>query len=283
MSKCSATIVHMSRLMKLLRKSPSFDADETSPANIRRRLIHIEQKIDDLLSRVNGSGSRDHPDQAFGRESFAQHGEDMIVMNILHALGIARPTYLDIGAHHPVNISNTALLYKLGGRGVNVEANPDLIGAFHEQRPEDTNLNVGVGAKPGTMPFYRIDNWSGRNSFDRATVDAFVRSNPDFALNDTISVDVVTPREIVETWFHDRPLNFLSLDVEGRDLEILEVFPFDIARPDIICVEVLSGDGTDLSAEMSRVLAGQDYCAVSKTVGNIIYVQKDKRDVVLPR
>lgn len=273
----------MSKLMKLLRKRPPPGPDESAAEDMRRRLVHIEAKIDDLLSRVNGSAASDHPDQAFGHVSFAQHGEDMIVMNILHALGIVRPTYLDIGAHHPVNISNTALLYKLGGRGVNVEANPDLMEAFHQHRPDDINVNVGVGAKAGTMPFYRIDSRSGRNSFDKATVEAFVKANPGFSLSDTISVEVVTPRDIVEAWFSDRPLNFLSLDVEGRDLEIVEAFPFDLVRPDIICVEVVSGDGADLSVKMSQVLAGQDYCPVSKTIGNIIYVQKGMRDIVLPR
>jgi hypothetical protein len=33
--------------------------------------------------------------------SFAQNGEDLIVWHALHGLGITRPRYLDIGAHHP--------------------------------------------------------------------------------------------------------------------------------------------------------------------------------------
>ena len=34
-------------------------------------------------------------------------------------------------------------------------------------RPEDSNLQVGVGDEPGFMNFYLIDKYSGRNSFSK--------------------------------------------------------------------------------------------------------------------
>ena len=100
-----------------------------------------------------------------------------MIINIFNNLGIEKFTYLDIGAHHPYNISNTALLYKYGYHGINVEANPNLIEAFFRERPLDKNVNVGIGTKSGEMPFYMIDGFSGRNSFDKKVVEKWLVEN----------------------------------------------------------------------------------------------------------
>ena len=79
-----------------------------------------------------------------------------MLCNLFRLMGIERPGYLDLGAHHPYVISNTALLYERGSRGVNVEANPALVVAFREVRPDDVTVNVGVGPEQGTRPFYQF-------------------------------------------------------------------------------------------------------------------------------
>src|SRR5215831_18702667 len=94
-----------------------------------------------------------HPDQAFGHTTYSQCGEDLLVANIFTLIGIPTPSYLDVGAHHPLHVSNTALLYARGSRGINVEANPELIPAFHTLRPGDVTVNVGVGPQRGRLNF----------------------------------------------------------------------------------------------------------------------------------
>jgi len=59
--------------------------------------------------------------------SYSQMGEDIIMQYILRAIGMKSWTWLDIGAYDPDVLSNTALWYKNGMRGINVEANPKLI------------------------------------------------------------------------------------------------------------------------------------------------------------
>ncbi len=58
--------------------------------------------------------------------TYSQFGEDLIVRYLFDSLGIARPTYLDIGANHPKFSGNTFGFYKRGSRGVLVEPNPRL-------------------------------------------------------------------------------------------------------------------------------------------------------------
>src|SRR3970282_781555 len=90
--------------------------------------------------------------------SFSQSGEDLIVKFIFDNLGIPNPTYIDIGAHHPYFISNTALFYKNGCRGINIEPDPTLFNEFLKHRKEDINLNIGISDRNCELDFYIISS-----------------------------------------------------------------------------------------------------------------------------
>jgi FkbM family methyltransferase len=216
---------------------------------------------------------RGHPDQPFGAVSYAQFGEDLVLVNLFHDLGVERPSFLDIGAHHPVNCSNTALLYARGSRGVNIEANPNLIPAFTEMRPEDLTLNLGVGPAPGRLDFYMIDEWSGRNTFDAATARSFVAAHPEFAIREVRQIEVVTLEEVLQRHCDGRWPDLLSIDVEGLDLPILQGSSFDRSNgPRIICAEVLSGDDRSQAGGLSAVMRSKGYRQVFRTAGNAIFL-----------
>ena len=85
------------------------------------------------------------------KKSYSQCGEDLIVQFVFETMNVARPTYLDIGAHHPTLLNNTYIFYQAGARGVNVEPDPALISRFNRVRPADVNLNCGIGPEEGTL------------------------------------------------------------------------------------------------------------------------------------
>lgn len=241
------------------------------PWRARRKARHL---VTTALRALTGAGTAfsGHHDQAFGHLTYAQHGEDLVLLNVFHLLGIEKPSYLDVGAHHPINISNTALLYARGSRGVNVEANPNLIEAFRRSRPEDLNLNVGVATSAGKLSFYRIDEASGRNTFDKTIADAFIAANPSFSITDVIEIDTVTINTIVKTHCSSAWPNLLSIDVEGLDYDILVQADFSSRGPDVICVEAVTGAGTDDSARFITMLRAKGYVPYFKTVGNVIFL-----------
>lgn len=219
---------------------------------IRERLIHVEAKVDGLAG--GGAGTmppqglyQGHRDQLFGAATYAQHGDDLILLNLFDSLDIERPSYLDIGAHHPFHISNTALLYARGCRGINVDANPNLIAAFLVHRPEDINLNCGVSDTAGDMTFYMIDPTSGRNSFNREAVDEFVRQNPSFTVTEERSVPMRTVDDIVSAHCAAVFPDLLSLDVEGMEGRILRSIDYARSAPKVICVETCAFDDKKIS------------------------------------
>lgn len=248
----------------------------------RRR---VEEPLRALLARVGGHPAppapaaglgpwsfAGHADQPFGALSYAQFGEDLMLLNLFHLMGIERPSYLDVGAHHPVNCSNTALLYARGSRGVCVEANPNLTPAFAEMRPEDLTLNIGVGAAAGQLDFYMIDDWSGRNTFDRATAEAFVAAHPEFRIREVRRIPVLPLDVVVERHCAGRWPDLLSLDAEGLDLAILAASRLSAgAGPRIVCVEAVSGDDADRGLDLGTLLRDRGYVPAGRTVGNVLW------------
>lgn len=251
--------------------------NDKEKAELLQRLINIELKVNAIAGyrppSTGGSHSyAGHPDQAFGPTTFSQFGEDLIVANIFSLLGVSTPSYLDVGAHHPLHVSNTALLYSRGSRGINVEANPDLIDSFRELRPEDITLNIGVGPISGRLEFYRIDAFSGRNTFNKKVAEAFVLEHPQFAISDILQVDVLPLDEIVR--IHNKGIypQFLSIDVEGLDFEVLRAANFALSKPIVICVEAISGADSDDSLRLLNLLRKRDYELYTRTIGNLILV-----------
>ncbi len=76
--------------------------------------------------------------------TYSQNGEDLILALAFKHLHIEHPTYLDIGANKPFKGNNTALFYKRGAHGINIEPDPSVFSELARKRKRDINLNVGI-------------------------------------------------------------------------------------------------------------------------------------------
>ena len=75
------------------------------------------------------------------KTSYSQCGEDLLVALVLQLIRGSRPKkYLDIGANHPLNLSNTALLYADGVQGILIEPDPYFVNLLSNKRPRDKVL-----------------------------------------------------------------------------------------------------------------------------------------------
>lgn len=209
--------------------------------------------------------------------SFAQAGEDRIVDFVLTALGITRPSYLDIGAYHPYHLSNTALLHLKGGRGINVEPDPDSFRAFPRHRRDDANLNIGIGAEPGWLTFYRMSSPT-LNTFSAGAAHEAVRETGGAQrIIGTEEIEVRTVEQILRE--SGTVPDFLSLDVEGGDLPIVRTMEKWPGLPIVVCVETLTysehGHGVKIR-DFDEELARMGYLPYADTHINTIYVLSDR-------
>jgi len=209
-------------------------------------------------------------------KSYSQCGEDLIIQYIFHLRGIENPSYIDIGANDPFYLNNTALLYSKGSRGINIEANPALIGSFIKQRPEDININVGIGSENTTLDFFVINDPT-LSSFSKEESEKFTVTGK-YKIVNTIKISLTTIQEILDKHFAGKFPDFLTLDAEGMDYEILKTIDFKNNSPKVICVEAAEyspiGAG-ERRNELIDFLVKNSYYEYANTNLNAIMVRKD--------
>ena len=171
----------------------------------------------------------------YRKKSYSQCGEDIIIYYILaNFFGRTVPSYVDIGANHPFDKSNTALLYEKGGRGILVEPNPQLAAVLRARRPHDQVLACGVSISEATSAPYFM--------FDAHTLNTFSASEAAryraLGQVQTGIIDVAL-RNVNEILSQVGEIDFLNLDVEGLDMAILETIDWTKSRPKVLCVETI--------------------------------------------
>jgi FkbM family methyltransferase len=209
--------------------------------------------------------------------SFAQTGEDVLVKFLFDQMEIARPSYLDIGAYHPYHFSNTALLHLTGSRGINVEPNPDAATLFAGERPEDLNLNVGCAASSGRLTFFRLTAPTLNTFSKESAEDAVAKSQGRYRIESTAEIAVTTVSELLDSHGVTCP-QFLSIDVEGAELDILRTLPEWPGRPLAICAETISyaqrAAGAFKEPGVAALLTNMGYMVFADTFHNTVFVDE---------
>lgn len=219
---------------------------------------------------------RENRNQLKSLRSYSQCGEDLIIIFLFkNLLLIDNPNYIDIGAHHPFYLSNTALFYKLGSSGINIEPNPELFKKFQKYRKRDINLNIGIHRKEGEMCFYSlIPNTLSTFSADEA--EKLVQQGYELKSKDIIKTDNIS--NIIEKHCKGIFPDFLSLDAEGIDGIVLEGIDFNGNYPKVICVETLGFSNkvsiNDKNTKLMEFILDNDYYHYGETFINSIFVKK---------
>lgn len=212
----------------------------------------------------------------FKKKSYAQSGEDLIIKYIFDCLNISTPTYLDIGAHHPFYLSNTALFYENGSVGVNIEPDPNLFINFKKFRKKDINLNIGVSDHENVLDFYIISTPT-LNTFSKEEAEKYsIEGNYKILKTKKIKVDTLT--SIIHNYCNGIFPDILSVDAEGVDELIIKSINFINNSPKVICIETISFStkGRGIKNNMLiKYLTKNGYLVYADTNINTIFVRQD--------
>jgi FkbM family methyltransferase len=229
----------------------------------------------DLAYKAGYTLAKKDPAQSFSKISFSQCGEDLLVNYVFFLRGIQYPTYIDIGAFHPFSLSNTALFYRKGCRGINIDANPFLLEQFKMHRPQDINLNLGIGPSEGNLEFYIMENPSLSTFSEREAAQLINSGN---SLKEKRKVRILTIDQVLSLYFNSEFPDFMNIDVEGLDFEILNSLKLKSVFPKVICVEASdyssSGNGRRRE-EIIELLNSKEYFEFANTNLNAIMVRKE--------
>jgi FkbM family methyltransferase len=165
--------------------------------------------------------------------SFAQNQEDVLLRR-------AFPDgndgfYIDVGANDPVWDSVTKHFYDLGWYGINIEPGKGAYDRLCADRKNDINLNIGLSNCESTFEFTEFPSSPGLSTFspDMAGVWRHLQL-------ETIkrTVPVMTLAQVCDA-FVDRPIDFLKIDTEGHEREVIEGGDWHRWRPRVILVEAV--------------------------------------------
>ena len=211
---------------------------------------------------------------SFYQKSWSQEGEDLILSRFFGDK--TNGFYVDVGAHHPLRFSNTYKLYKQGWRGINIDAMPGSMLAFNKLRNRDINLEIPISSKPEILE-YSIFNESALNGFNASLSEQRNISQSKYKIIKTIPLQTKTLSEILEKYLpEEQEIEFLSIDAEGMDFEVVKSNDWKKFRPQLVLVEILYSSLADIEQnELTRFLIQNEYEIYAKTVITVFFRRID--------
>ncbi|MCS6794478.1 MAG: FkbM family methyltransferase [Raineya sp.] len=174
---------------------------------------------------------------SFGRSarlSYAFKGEDRLIESILKPRITKTGFYVEVGCNHPTFISNSFLFYRRGWRGICIDANERLIAKYQYQRPKDKAVCAFVSNSLLPVEFVEFTN-DVLSSSDKAYIQQCLQQG-----NRIASKKIMQPRsltEILDEQQCPKNFDFLSIDVEEHDYQVLLSLDLERYQPRLIIVE----------------------------------------------
>lgn len=164
--------------------------------------------------------------------SYAQNREDVLLSRVF---SVQKPGfYIDVGAYDPTSCSITRHFYDHGWRGVNVEPAPAAARRIAAARPRDITENLAISNREGSMTFFEAEaKHAGLSTLDRAQAEAHRARGVEMK---EYTVPVTTLAALCAK-HAPSVIDFVSIDVEGHEREVLEGMDFTRFRPTVMLVE----------------------------------------------
>tara|TARA_Y100000052_G_scaffold27206_1_gene34177 strand:+ start:255 stop:1841 length:1587 start_codon:yes stop_codon:yes gene_type:complete len=198
----------------------------------------------------------------------AQEGEDALLKRLLKWHYNNPGYYVDVGAHHPTRFSNTYHYYLKGWRGINIDPIPGVMKLFDEQRPGDINLEMGVANQQGALT-YTVFKEPAFNTFDPGSV-AYAETRTEKVGEHQISVKPLSA-VLQEYVSEEQHISFLSVDVEGFELPVLQSNDWQRYRPMFVIAEALSDDAQQ---QINDYLNSVSYIRVASTKNSYFFCDR---------
>jgi len=204
----------------------------------------------------------------FLNESYSQEGEDCILGRIFE--GKKDGFFVDVGAHQPIQYSNSYKFYKLGWNGINIDAWPGSMEAFNLVRPLDKNIEVAVSDTEEIIPFYLMTD-PALNTFSLENAMEYSKK-PIYKIEKTVELKTKTLKQILdENMPEGRQIDFLSIDAEGFDFKVLLSNDWVKYQPTVILIENESSLIDFIDSEIYQFMLTHDYQFFAKTVKTMFF------------
>jgi FkbM family methyltransferase len=209
--------------------------------------------------------------------SYAQNAEDVVLARALRDTEIG--FYVDVGAASPDEATVTRHFYEAGWSGINIEPLPEWAAQLRQVRSRDRTLEVACAEAEGALTLYRIREDPALSTLDAEIADSHRRTGLHV---EEIRMDVRTLNSILE---ESAPavIDFLKIDVEGAEYEVLKGLDLGRWRPRVVVVEsTLPTTLVPNYMDFDAYLRVGRYVFASSDGINRYYAREEEADRLLP-
>jgi len=203
------------------------------------------------------------------KKSYSQSGEDKVLEAYFR--NQKKGFYIDIGAHHPFRFSNTYLFYKKGWKGINIDATPGSMKLFKKYRPRDINVEIPISNSHKKISYYIFDE-PALNGFS-SELSKWRADKTKYKILKTIKLAPKKLSEILDKYIDPKTkIDFMSVDVEGYEYEVLTSNNWGKYTPKYILVEMLDTELENVSKnKVYLYLKSKNYHMIKKIGRNVIF------------
>ena len=198
------------------------------------------------------------------RTTYSQHQEDLFINNYFKDKN--NGFYLDVGCYHPIKYSNTALLHNRGWRGINIDMNQTSIDLFNILRKKDKNICAAISNENKEAIQYLDHAFSPINTLVKKFSDTTSKT---ISFNKHLEKKIQTYKfsQIVEAQeLQINQIDFLNIDAEAHDFEVLEGIELSSYNVKMICIEMFDSQNQIDERKFKDYLIKYNYHLI-KTIG----------------
>ena len=197
----------------------------------------------------------------YARASFSQFGEDLYLVEQFP--GKSHGVYVEVGAFHPMQYSNSYLFYRGGWRGLAIEPQPHLADLYARCRPRDEVVRCAITDTEGETDLLLFDGQSGIDD-GHYMHDGQQSQLPRIRVQTRRLTSVFAASPLLVR----NPIDFLSVDCEGHDEVVLASNDWNRWRPLIVLCEAYT-QGVENDLEGAMVARG--YRRIGKCGPTLVY------------
>jgi len=219
--------------------------------------------------------------EKYSKKSYSISNVDLIIDRLFS--GVAKGFYIDVGCNHPIKYNNTYLLHKRGWKGINIDLDQTSINEFNIMRRNDHNVQELVGSIDGEeKEIYYYHERSAINTTSKELADKRLTKPRELIKKKTRSLNKI----IKNSPYNNEKINFMSIDIENQEYEVLKNFNFKKYEIDIIVTECTDMNQLKLetytqsleyilNTNLFKLLDKNDYKLINWVNSDLVFAKKN--------
>ena len=208
------------------------------------------------------------------RLAYSHWGVDLIITKLLNSRN--KGIYIDVGCHHPFLNNHTYLLYKSGWEGINIDVDYNSIDMFNFFRKSDVNIQTAVTDHKGEVDLFFYHNRAAKNTISKEFGSGAKEKK---------KINSDTLNNIIEnSKFKNSKIDFVSIDVEGNEMNVLNGFNLKKYKPKLILLEFILPNKKEFyekdineitNSEIYKFLIKNEYKLINWNHDDLLFMRLD--------